>query len=201
MNASRPEADTEYSRAEGASERPRRARKGVSPATWNRRYEFHRAGVLTAGLLGALLLLVAEFTPLLHVNTAAHTHIARTVYTGSHHSYALVPIALLAVLLAYLIWTSGSRLALLATGVLGLLTLGVALLGDLPDAHASGLVGSATTGLSGASSSPGIGLYLETLGAIVLILTAGAGLLLEPIPPAPRRRRRPPSSSRTRSAS
>ena len=157
--------------------------------------------MLTAGLLGAVLLLVAEFTPLLHLSATAHVHLARTVYTGPHHSYALVPVALLAALLALTVWTSGSRLALLATGVLGLLTLGVALIGDLPDAHTSGLVGSTVSGLAGASSSPGIGLYLETLGAIVLIITAGAGLLLEPIPPAPRRARAPASSSRTRSAS
>lgn len=65
-----------------------------------------------------------------------------------------------------------------STGVLGVVALLIALLRDLPDAHATGLVGSAATGLRSASSSPGVGLYLETLGAVVLLITAVCGLLL-----------------------
>jgi hypothetical protein len=198
MNVSRPKADTEYSRGQAASKGPPAAPPEGSWAAWKRRYESHRTGVLVIGVLGALALLAAEFTPLLHVHTNAHMQVVRTVYTGAHDSYALVPVALLAAVLAFSAWTSGSRLALLAMGLLGLLALGIALLGDLPDAHTKGLVGSTTTGLQGASSSAGIGLYLETLGAVVLIITAVGGMLLEPTPMARPRR---PSSSRTRSAS
>ncbi len=133
-------------------------------------------------MLGAVLLLVAEVTPLLKVHSSASRAVIQTVGTGPHQSYALVPVALLAAFLAATVWRTGSRMALLATGVLGVLALLIAVLGDLPDAQASGLVGSAATRFAIASSSPSLGLYLETLGAIVLLITAGAGLLLVAVP-------------------
>ncbi|MFZ0040852.1 MAG: hypothetical protein WAK93_06075 [Solirubrobacteraceae bacterium] len=199
MNASRPEADTEYSRGPGVSKGVFGRHRRAPEDRWQRRFELHRNAVLATGLLGAVLLVLAEFTPLLHVHTTAHIDV-RTVYTGAHNSYALIPVAIVAAILAFSTWSSGSRLALLAIGALGLLTLGIALLGDLPDAHTSGLVRTAS-GLEGASSSVGLGLYLETLGAVVLIITAAGGMLLEPIATAPRPPDARSSSSRTRSAS
>jgi hypothetical protein len=190
MKTSRPEADSEYSRGTQASDRdfprPDRARggrsEGTSPAI--------RRAVLAGGLVGSSLLLVAEFTPLFTIHTSSSHAAIKTIQTGSHHSYALVPIAVLTIVLALEVWRSGSRLALLATGLLGIVALLIALLGDLPDAHATGLVGSLATGLKIASASPSAGLYLETLGGVVLLITAAAGLLLETQPrlPGPRRR-------------
>ncbi|MGI8506595.1 MAG: hypothetical protein ACR2MK_07260 [Solirubrobacteraceae bacterium] len=178
MNATRPEAETEYSRGQQASggrlgvpDRRRRSGPGGPPGAV-------RIGVLGAGLIGSALLLVAEFTPLLQVHSSASAVAIQTVQTGTHHSYALIPVGMLGLLLSYAVWRTRSRLALLAIGVLGLLALLVALLGDLPDAQASGLVGSSATHFATASSTPSVGLYLETLGAIVLLMTAGAGLLL-----------------------
>jgi hypothetical protein len=197
MNVSRPEADSEYSRG-------RRARRGHSedPETrWERRFEAHRNAVLAAGLLGAALLVVAELTPLLHVHASGRAHLAQTVTTGSHHSYALLPVAALSAGLAVNAWRSGSRLALLAIGLLGLLAVGIALLGDLPDAHTVGLVGNPTSGLSTATSSPAIGLFLETGGGVVLILAAAAGMLLEPVPDVRAPAGGGAEASRTRSAS
>jgi hypothetical protein len=197
MNASRPEAETEYSRG-------RRARRGTSEgseARWERRFETHRTAVLALGLLGAALLVVAEFMPLLHVHVAGHVHLARTVTTGSHHSYALLPVAALSVGLAFTTWRSGSRFALLAVGLLGLLTIAIALLGDLPAAHSTGLVGSPTTSLSTATSSPAIGLFLEIGGGLVLLVCAAAGMLLEPVPDFGPRVPEDTSAPRTRSAS
>jgi hypothetical protein len=180
MNASRPEADSEYSRGHPTS----RDDSEDPELRWQRRFETHRNAVLAVGFSGAALLLVAEFTPLLHVHASANTHLAHSVTVGSHHSYALVPVALLAAGLAFSAWRSGSRLAMLAIGLLGLLAIGIALLGDLPDAHTVGLVGTPTTGLSTATSSPAIGLFLETGGGALLILAAAAGMLLEPVPEA-----------------
>jgi hypothetical protein len=160
--------------------------------------------VLGGGLLGAALLLVAEFTPLLHVHSSVRVHVAKSVTTGAHHSYALVPVALLAAALAYGFWQTRNRQALIAAGFLGLITLLIALLGDLPDAQASGLVGSAATRFATATATPAIGLYLETLGAVVLLISAAAGLLLIPAPPnrpRPSAPAAPPRASRTRSAS
>jgi hypothetical protein len=197
MTASRPEADSEYSRGP----RIRRGGSEDPELRWQRRFEAHRNAVLAVGLLGAALLLVAEFTPLLHVHAIGHPHLAHSVITGPHHAYALLPVAALAAGLAVNGWRSGSRFALSAIGLLGLLAVGIALLGDLPDAHAVGLVGTPASGLSTAASSPAIGLFLETGGGAALILSAAAGMLLEPVPEVRARGDSPARASPTRSAS
>src|SRR5213082_3234055 len=66
------------------------------------------AAVLASALLGALLLVVSQF---------------KTVATGSNHAYSLIPIALLAVVMAYAVLRQGSRPALVALGVLGAIAL------------------------------------------------------------------------------
>jgi hypothetical protein len=134
--------------------------------------------LLAGGLTGALLLLIAEFTTLYTVRVAASPVPIRTVSTGSHHAYGLVPIALLAAFLAVGVWREGSRPALLALGILGVVTLLIALLGDLPDAHATGLIGTSGNHYAVAAARPGIGFYLETLGAVILIITCTSGFIL-----------------------
>ena len=181
MSAFRPEAESEYSRGGEPLQAPKSPRKGPSRTV--------ALGVLTGGLSSALLLLVAEFTPLLQVHSSLHLVPIATVNTGSHDSYALIPIGLLAAALALVIWRTRNRLALLATGVLGLVALLIVLIGDLPDAQATGLVGKSSTNFAIATARPDLGFYLETLGAVVLIITAVAGLLLLAAPE--RRRTRP----------
>jgi hypothetical protein len=137
-----------------------------------------RIAVLVGGLLGALLLLVAEGTTLYAVYTAGGAAPVESVNTGSHQGYALVPIALLAALLSGVTWLTRGRAALLALAVLGLIALLIAGLGDLPDAHAKGLVRTAATQFVNAAARPSAGLYIETLGGAVLLLASGLGLLL-----------------------
>jgi hypothetical protein len=184
MNATPPEARAEYSRGQSGSE----GASAISSPT--------PIAVLLGGLVGALLLLIAEFTTLYEVRTAASPGPIKTVGAGSHHAYALVPIALLAIVLVYGVWRQHSRPALLAIGVLGVIALLIALLGDLPDAHASGLIGNASRYIN-ASSSPKTGLYLETLGAGILILCSGIGLLLGGPAPAKRPESSPVASPRS----
>lgn len=138
-----------------------------------------RAAIITVTLLGAALLVAAEFTTLftVRVTTSAAPPI-KTVSAGAHHSYALIPIGVLAAVLAYGGIRHASRPALLAVGALGVVALLIALLGDLPDARATGLVGSNIAHYQDAGSTPSAGLYLETLGAILLILGSGAALLM-----------------------
>jgi hypothetical protein len=137
-----------------------------------------RAGILAGALLGSLLLVVAEFTTLFIVHVQTSSVPIKTVTTGSHHSYALIPIAVLG--------------AVLAIGLLGIVALLIALLGDLPDAHATGLTGSSVSRYVNASSNPSTGLYLETLGAAVYVITCGVGLLaMAPPLSRPARRREP----------
>jgi hypothetical protein len=166
VSATPPKTSTEYSRGIGASRPSARDFSGAL-----------RAAVLGSALLGALLLLVAEFTTLFTVQTAAGGTI-KSVGTGSHDSYALIPIAVVAVGLAWVAVNTGSRLALVALGGLGLVALLIALVGDLPDAQATGTIGSVAGGFRSATDKPSAGLYLETFGAIVLVIAAGCGLLL-----------------------
>jgi len=128
-------------------------------------------------LLGALLLLVAEFTALYEVHTATSATPVRTIGTGHNDSYALIPLAVLAGVLGVGVFRSGSRPALLAVGLIGLVALLIALVGDLPDAHRTGYIGSFSTHLSNATSTPSAGLYLETLGAVLLIAACVLGFL------------------------
>jgi hypothetical protein len=133
--------------------------------------------ILAGGLAGATLLLVAEFTPLFHVYAPRSGARVETVGTGSHHAFAMIPIALLVAALAYGAWASASRPGLVSIGVLAVIALGIALLGDLPDAHASGLIGSSSARFIGVTSTPAVGMYLETLAAALLLITSVCGWL------------------------
>jgi hypothetical protein len=167
MNATPPEAMAEYSKGSAH-------RRSGDPAT----APTIPALVAVAAVLGALLLLVAEFTTLFEITSASRRLPIQTTGTGSHHSYALIPIALLVAFLAYGVAWTGGRPALWAIGALGVVALLIALVGDLPDAQADGVYGSTATGLIIASASPDAGLYMETLGAVLLIVAAGTGLIL-----------------------
>jgi hypothetical protein len=158
MSATPPETKPEYSRAPPQSSGP----SSISP------------GLIAGGLVGGLLLLVAEFTPLYNEDSATSRIPLHTIHAGSHHAYALIPVGLLAVVLTVGASRTASRPALLALGALGVVAALVAVLGDLPDANGSGFV----TGFIKAKDVPQIGLYLETLGAALLVATGGAGLVL-----------------------
>jgi len=149
------------------------------------------AGLILAGaLLGALLLVAAEFTTLYQVHVATSSRPLDSISGGSNDSYAMIPIAVLAGALGIAVWRSGSRPAILAVGVVGFVALLIALVGDLPDAQATGLAGLASSHYVTARSTPSAGLYVETLGAIVLIATCGLGIMMLG-PPG----RRPPGRS------
>lgn len=135
--------------------------------------------ILGAVLLGAALLVAAEFTTLYQAHLATKLTPIKSVTAGSHNSYAMVPIALLAAVLAMAVWRSGNRLALLAIGVLGVVALLIALLHDLPDTHAMGLANNNSVN---ATTTPRVGLYLETLGAILLIATTGLAFMTIGLP-------------------
>ena len=162
LSATHPEVAIEYSRAQGPS--------GAV------------AAVLASALLGALLLVVSQFTTLYQVHLATSSSPIKTVATGSNHAYSLIPIALLAVVMAYAVLSQGSRPALVALGVLGVVALALSLAIDLPDAQNSGQL------LRGghyvmARSTPSAGLYMETLGAVALVISCGVGLLMVGVRP------------------
>ena len=125
------------------------------------------------------MLLIAEFLPLFEVRTSARNGVTTTVGSGSHHSYALVPIALLVAGLTIAWSRSPTRLTVLAMTVLGAAALAIALGRDLPDAQSNGIERSGGTYVT-AAASPRAGLYLETAGAIILLISSAGGVLLGP---------------------
>jgi hypothetical protein len=134
-------------------------------------------------MAGALLLVVAEFTTLYQAHLATRSTPFQTVKAGSHNSWAMVPIGVAAALLGIAAWRIGGRLVVLGVAVLGVVGLVIALVHDLPDAHAVGL---AQHNSVSATTTPSAGLYLETLGAILLIVSGGVGFLILGLP-RPRR--------------
>lgn len=188
----RPEANSEYSRgcalSAGVASWPDDRHRRTSGAdfampgtlTADRVARWIPAAILVCALFGAALVLVAEFTTLFDLRASAGT--VKTIGTGSHHSYAFVPVALLAGILGVAAWRTGSRPALFAIGALGAIVLLISLLGDLPDAHRSGLIRTSPGHFAGAATKPGAGLYLETLGGVVLLITSVSGLLLASAP-------------------
>jgi hypothetical protein len=199
-----PEANSEYSRGSGSSRRRLALPDWASSAAREGTTERAGAGrprrrgaistvVVIGALLGALLVIVSQFTALYHVHSATSSAPIKTVGTGANHAYAPILLALLAVMFAYAVWRSENRPALVAIALLGVVTLLIALLGDYPDAHSSGLIGTSVSNYVQATSTPSAGLYMETLGGVVLLLSGGLGVLT--VAERPRPRRRPSTAS------
>src|SRR5436305_13559587 len=113
MSATPPETRSEYSRGPGDSGRDFAPEDGASSGGGRARADgFGSAvatGILAGGLLGALLLLVAEFTTLFTVKAASSSIPTKSASTGSHHAYAMALIAVCAAFLCYGVWRVGSR--------------------------------------------------------------------------------------------
>ena len=139
-----PEANSEYSRGSGASGRllvPRWQASGAPASARSEGAGPARLALAVGVLLGALLVLVAQFTALYHLHSATSSAAIKTIGTGANHAWAPIPLALAAVALAFAVHRYGSRVALVGLVALGVATLLIALIGDLPDAHSSGLIG------------------------------------------------------------
>jgi hypothetical protein len=130
-----------------------------------------------AGLavLGAGLLVVAEFSPVYEIVVGALQIVRRSVDGGDNHSYALLIIALLALPMA-IGAARGARTAAASLFVLGGAALVVALAVDLPDARATGRLPESVS-FEGAKARAARGLYLEIVGSVMLV-AAGAGQLV-----------------------
>jgi hypothetical protein len=133
-------------------------------------------------------MIVAEFTTLYHVHLATSSEPIKSVSSGSNHGYAIGLLGLIAGGLVLVAVRTGSRSALLAVGVIGAVALAIALLIDLHDAQATGLAGSAATHYVNASSTPSAGMYMETLGSVLLIASCGLGFLMVGGPGGPESR-------------
>jgi hypothetical protein len=151
--------------------------------------------LLSAGMAGALVLAVSQFLNLYGTHIRSRHLLVATATTGSEHAYALLPVAVVAAVLAYGVWKVGSRPALLGLGLLGLAALLIALLHDLPYAHRQGLWSLGGHYLL-AINRPEVGLYAETAGALLLLLTFVGGFVLLGSPQTPARRASAPARAR-----
>ena len=127
-------------------------------------------------LLGAALLIVAEFLPLYEIRAvtavpAGGEHVdgrpSRLRAAGPWGS-RWIPMACGAV-------RGGSRPAAIAAVVLAAIALFVALVIDLPDLNETGLIGRT---YDQAEARPQVGFFVETLGAVLALLGAIGTLVL-----------------------
>jgi hypothetical protein len=150
-----------------------RAQMNATPPEARSKY----STLLLVALPACAVLAIAEFLRLYSVHLITSTSPTQTVSAGSHNAYALIPVALLAAVLAIGPARTGApgaaRAACIALIALGLLALGITLIGDLPDAHAHGL----TRHYVLAATTTGPAIYFETLGAVLLLAAGGIGLL------------------------
>ena len=148
-----------------------------------------RWGLLFLLLAGALLLAVAEFVTLVDIVAITASIPGASQTGGEHHGYALLVVAIALVPMSIGAVVGGSRPAAVACLVLAIVALVVVLVIDVPDLDETGLFGRT---YEAAEASPRTGFYLESAGAVLVIVGAVGTLLLRPGERDREERRRPP---------
>jgi hypothetical protein len=133
--------------------------------------------LLVPSVLGAVMLIVAEFLPLYEIRVITAVPNGGQQGTGAHHGYALVVIGLAMLPMAWGAVIGGSRPAAVALLALALIALFVVLAIDLPDLNETGLIGRT---YDEAQARPRIGFLVESLGATLALLGAVGALVLRP---------------------
>jgi hypothetical protein len=135
--------------------------------------------VLALGGLGALLMIASEFVTLRSVKvlTASCSDLADPTLRGScvtrggeEHSYALVLMGVVALLMVWGAVIGRSRPAALALLAIGAAVVAIALVTDVPDIHKTGVLGDR---FDSARAEAGPGLWMEIAGG-GLVFVAGA---------------------------
>jgi len=164
VNAQAPETTNQDSRG------PRVRRAGISGL------DPLGLALAAAAFIGAVLLVVSDFTTLFKVHTDAGVTVSNGLVKGhENHSYSMLIIGLASLPLAYAATRYGSRPAMTGLAALGLIAVVIAVGFDLSDATGTNTLART---FENASGSPAVGFYLETLGAALLIISGGGGLVL-----------------------
>lgn len=154
-----------------------------------------RPALLALAAIACVLLVIAEFLDLNEIRIITVTE--EGVSVGSNHNYALLIIAVAALVMAYGAFR-GSRPAAIALAALGLFALLVVLLIDLPQVSEEGLYGR---DYEQAKAQAATGFYVETAGAILLLFSGVMAAVLGGQADAePRRREREPAPAPRESA-
>ncbi len=133
-----------------------------------------RYGPLVVLLVGALLLIVAEFMTLYEIRAVTAVPAGGTKSVGGHHAYALLIVGVVLVPMAFGAVRGGSRPAAIAVLVLALVAAGIVAFVDLPDLNETGLIGRT---YDEAQARPRAGFFVESQGATLLLVGAVATLL------------------------
>lgn len=141
-----------------------------------------RAAFAGVAIVGAILLVVAEFSPVLEVVVGSLDTVRRSVDGGDNHGWAQLVIALAALPLTWAA-SGGARAPAVGLVALGAAALVVALAIDLPDTTRRGSLPESIS-FQDARADPGSGLYLEITGGALLV---AAGTLLWMLGAAQRR--------------
>ncbi len=172
MTADAPGATPDYSNRSavvpGAQRSPADARRGLV---------ILRAVLGAVALLGALLLVVSTFSTVVQIKVLTATEVDGkdlTVSGADLHSVALIVVALFAVLM--LVGAiRGARPAMTALAASGLLALGLIVGLDVPELDSTGQLSRFYEDVSAGAAR---GFYLETLGAVLLLVSGGLMLIL-----------------------
>jgi hypothetical protein len=132
-----------------------------------------RQAPLVVLVASAVLLIVSEFLTMREIVAVTVVPPGGRTTGGAHHGYALAVLGVAGLPMIYGAIAGGSRPAALAVTVLGAVALAIVLIIDLPSLNEAGLIGR-TYDL--AEAHPGIGFWLQLVGAVGLL--AGGLLLL-----------------------
>jgi hypothetical protein len=131
-----------------------------------------------ACLVAAACVAAAEFSTLFEFNRGTSGEPLKTTAAADRHYYALLVLAVFAVVaLAIAVWT-GSRPAAAAVAVAGGMSLLIFLLVDLPDVNVEGPLDEPYFFTS--KAEPANGFWLELIGTVSLALAGGALATLRP---------------------
>jgi len=133
-----------------------------------------RIGLCAAASAGVVCLVLATFTTVIEIKVGTTTRLpGRDTHLSGwdrHGPALLIVAAFSAAMVAGAL--RGARPAAIALAVLGLVALGIAVVGDVPDLNETGFIGEV---YEDAAAGPSAGFYLETLGGALLL--AGGALL------------------------
>jgi hypothetical protein len=170
--------------ADTSASRPTRDYSKWIPASW---------AVLAGALAGAFLLIAADLSTLLQIKVL--TVVEKKLSGHAQHDWAVAFLGATAIPLAIGAARRRARPALVGLVLIGAAVMVIALAKDLPDTRSTGVYGQR---YEQAAAQAGAGFYLETLGAVLLIVTGVGGLVLLP-PPAPSPRVNSATSAASRS--
>lgn len=176
MSASAREATGDYSKH---SEPSRERREGVARPP---------AALLLTAAAGAVMLAVSEVLPLYEVVVGGLETQQRTEPGWQNHAFAMLLLALACVPML-LGARRGARPAMAALAAIGVIAIVIVLTVDLPAVRADAELREATA-YEDARAKAETGFYVETLGAVLLLVSGGL-MVLAPKRKA-RTRERPP---------